>query len=97
MAVLCIVANEYRRAGRCELSFTEIAARAGTSREAARSAIKKARDLRLICVTERPIPGQRHLPNLVTIISLDWLKWLRRPVGDRVGVGVICSPPRIKA
>lgn len=87
LAVLCIVADEYRRSARCELSLAEIAARAGVCRKTAQLAMKEARDLHLIRITERPIPGHRHLPNLVTIISLDWLKWLRRPASDRVGDG----------
>ena len=41
--------------------------------------MRTARDERLISVEERPVPGQKHRPNLVSIISLEWLKWLRRP------------------
>ena len=79
MAVMRVVADEYARAARCELTLDEIAPRAGVCRRTARSAMRTARDERLISVEERPVPGQKHRPNLVSIISLEWLKWLRRP------------------
>jgi hypothetical protein len=87
MAVLCVVAAAYRRTARCDLSLDEIAGRAGVCRKTAQRTMKEARDQHLISITEQPVPGQRHLPNLVTIISPEWLKWLRRPATDRVGGG----------
>jgi hypothetical protein len=71
VAVLRIVADEYRRRARCELLLGEIAARAGVCPKTAQRTMKGARDQRLIGIEERPVPGQRHLSNLVTIISLE--------------------------
>ena len=78
MAVMRIVADEYVRAARCELSLAAIAARAGVCRKTAKRALQKARDKRLISIEERSVPGQKHKPNLIRIISFEWLKWLRR-------------------
>jgi hypothetical protein len=78
MAVMRIVADEYVRSAACELSLAEIAARAGGCRKTAKRALLKARAQRLISIEERPVPGQRHKPNLIRIISFEWLKWLRR-------------------
>jgi len=79
MAVMRVVADEYLRVGRCDLTLDEIAPRAGVCRKTARRAMEKARDQHLISIEVRPVSGQKHLPNLVKIISFEWLKWLRRP------------------
>jgi len=79
MAVMRIICDEYVRGAGCEMSLAAIAARAGVCRKTAKRAMQKARDERLISIDERPVRGQRHKPNLVRIISLEWLKWLRRP------------------
>ncbi len=92
MACLRIVADEYRRRGRCNSSLAEIAARAGVDRKTAQRAVHKAQQQRLISVRKRPVAGQRHLPNVVTIISLEWLRWLRRPA-ERAGGGGHFVPP----
>jgi hypothetical protein len=78
MAVMRIVADEYVRSAGCELSLAEIAARAGGCRKTAKRALLKARTQRLISIEERPVLGQRNKPNLIRIISFEWLKWLRR-------------------
>jgi hypothetical protein len=78
MAVMSVVAGEYRRTTRCELTLDEIAARAGVCRRTARRAIHEARDQHLISIEERPIRGKKHRPNLVKITSFEWLKWLLR-------------------
>ncbi len=79
MAVMRVVADKYLTTSRCELTLDEIAARTGVCRKTARRAMHKARNQHLISIEERPVRGQKHRPNLVHIISLEWLKWLRRP------------------
>jgi hypothetical protein len=101
MAVMRVVADEYVRAAACELSIAAIAARAGVCRKTAKRTIQKAQAERLVSVDERPIRGQRHKPNLVRIISLEWLKWLRRPKDRNEAIqagegGDILYPPRIQ-
>jgi hypothetical protein len=77
MAVFRVVGDEHRGRGRCDMTLDEIAARAGCCRKSAQRAIHAARDERLITIEERRPKGQRkHLPNVVRIISPEWLAWL---------------------
>jgi hypothetical protein len=78
MAVMRVVADEYVKSTRCELTLDEIAARAGVCRKTARRAMTTARDQNLISVELRPVRGRKHRPNLVQIISFEWLKWSLR-------------------
>src|ERR1019366_7488225 len=57
-----------------------IAAMAGCSRTVVQSALRQARSIGLVHVKERPQPGRKHLPNIVTVASPDWAAWLR--IGD---------------
>jgi hypothetical protein len=82
MAVMRVIADEYVRGAGCNLSLAEIAARAGVCRKTAKRATQKAKDQRLISIEERPVRRQRHKPNLIRIISFEWLKWLRRSKTD---------------
>jgi hypothetical protein len=82
MAIMRVVCDEYIRAALCELSLAAIAARAGVCRKTAKRAMQKARNERLINIEERPVRGQRHEPNLIRVISFEWLKWLRRGQDD---------------
>ena len=75
MAVMRIIADEYVRSAGCELSLAEIAAWAGGCWKTAKRALLKAQIQRLISIEERPVPGQRHKPNLIRVISFEWLKW----------------------
>ena len=101
MAVMRVVADEYVRSTRCELTLDEIAARAGVCRKTARRAMATARDQHLISVELRPVRCRKHRPNLVQIISFEWLKWLLRPktrrdqAGEPIG-GHLVSPTKNK-
>jgi hypothetical protein len=77
LAILKIVADEVRAHGVCDLSYDEIAARAGCCRSLARRAIRLARRMGLLTIEERPRPGQKHLTNLVRVRSPEWRAWLR--------------------
>jgi hypothetical protein len=78
MAVMRVVADEYVKSTRCELTLDEIAARAGVCRKTARRAMTTARAQNLISVELRPVRGRKHRPNLVQIISFEWLNWSLR-------------------
>lgn len=78
LAVLRIVGDECRRAGTCDKTLGEVAARAGVGRTTAQRALRVAAMLGMIRVTERRRPYQRSLPNLVTVISAEWRAWLDR-------------------
>ncbi len=85
-AALAVIAGECRERGACTLPIDAIAAIAGTSRSVVKRALGEAKALGLITVTERPRPGQKHLPNVVKIVSLEWRTWIDRgPKRDRLG------------
>jgi hypothetical protein len=77
-AALCIIADECRVHGFCDLSNDAIAARAGGHRTTVQSALRKARELGLITVQNRG-----RLTNVVRIIAPEWLAWLQLGDGER--------------
>ncbi|MDR6101009.1 hypothetical protein QE369_001187 [Agrobacterium larrymoorei] len=82
-AVLCVVGDQVKRHGQCDLPLDRIAAVAGVSRTTCQNALRKARhiDLEHVTVEERPRAGQKNLTNIIRIISKTWLGWLRRSIG----------------
>src|SRR5215203_1036735 len=86
LAVLRIVGDEVRQHGCCDRCVDEIAARAGVCRSLVKNAIRTAARLGLLTVEERRREERRNLPNVVRIISREWLTWLARgpkPIGVR--------------
>jgi hypothetical protein len=81
LAVLKVVADEVRDHGRCDRTLGEIAARAGVCHRLARNAVRQAERLGLLTIEERRRQGQKNLPNVVRVVSREWLTWLTR--GDR--------------
>jgi len=77
-SVLCIVVGEIKRYGVCDLPIDKIAALAGVCRTTVQTTMHEARRLRHIKITERPVTGRKSLPNLVEIISPEWLAWIKR-------------------
>jgi hypothetical protein len=89
LAVLTVVARQIQRAGVCVLPIDAIAALAGVSRSTAKNAVRQARLLGLVLVKERRIPGHKSLTNVVSIVSRDWLAWLKLGGGaHRAVIGV---------
>jgi hypothetical protein len=76
-AVLAVIAREVQRAGRCELYLDKIAAIAGVCRSTAQNALREARRLGLLTVTERRRRGAKSLTNVVEVVSAEWRAWLR--------------------
>jgi hypothetical protein len=76
-AVLSVVAVEVVKRGCCALALDHIASMAGVCRATVRNALKQARVLGLITVEERRQSRWRNLPNLVRIVSKEWLGWLQ--------------------
>src|SRR3954471_21862132 len=87
-AVLAVIAAEQLRHGRCTLTNEHLAALAGVSRTTVKRALRAARGL--IRVEERRVSAWRNKPNISTILSAEWLTWLKRR-----GVGSKLGPPRI--
>ncbi|MCJ2121021.1 hypothetical protein [Methylobacterium sp. J-077] len=78
LAVLRIVGDEVARNGACALCIDAIAARAGVCRRLAQVAIRLAEGDGLLTIQERRHQGRKSDPNVVRIISREWLQWLRR-------------------
>ena len=88
-AALEIVARRWMEAGRCDLTMSEIAGRAGVSDSTARRALRHAVQLGLVEVQQRRRRQAPNLPNLVTIVSAEWRTWLsNRPKRKRRGVRI---------
>jgi hypothetical protein len=83
LATLRIVADEMRDRGSCQLPLAAIAARAGVGVTTARDAIRLAAGDGLATIMERRRRGGRSLPNIVRIISRDWLAWIARGGGSK--------------
>lgn len=78
LAVLRVVGDEMARVGACGLCIDAIAARAGVCRRLAQAAIRLAEGDGLLTIQERRHQGRKSDPNVVRIISREWLQWLRR-------------------
>ena len=76
VAVLRIVADEHRDRGDCALCVDEIAARAGVCHRTVQNALRHAERFGLISTTERRRDGARNLPNIVRVVSREWLTWI---------------------
>jgi hypothetical protein len=81
LAVLRIVADEFRDKGACELPLGAIAARAGVCVTLARDAIRLAAGDGLLIVEERRQHRAKNLPNRVRVISREWITWIKRGPG----------------
>jgi hypothetical protein len=86
-AVLCVIAGETKRHGVCDFPIDKIAALAGVCRTTVQTAMHEARRLGHIKITERPKPGRKSLPNLVEIISREWMTWIKRGPSAARGIG----------
>ena len=78
LAVLRVVGDEMARNGACGLCIDAIAARAGVCRRLAQAAIRLAEGDGLLTIQERRHQGRKSDPNVLRIISREWLQWLRR-------------------
>jgi hypothetical protein len=103
LAVLRIVSDEVRDNGQCVLPIDAIAARAGTCRTTAQNAIREAARQGLLTIQERRREGRRNAPNVLRIISREWLAWIKRgggfkknsPTDNRFGLaGKSAAPQR---
>jgi hypothetical protein len=87
-----IIVDEIVTHGRCDRSLDEIAARAGVCHKTAQRAVRRLSDgkskitgLRWIAVEARPVDGRKHLPNVIMIVSPEWLTWIARgPIRARI-------------
>src|SRR4051794_14894534 len=78
LAVLRIIGDEVRLHGCCDRCVDEIAARAGVCRRMVQNALREAARLGLLTIEERRREGRRNLPNVIRIISKEWMTWLSK-------------------
>src|SRR4051812_13012740 len=86
-SALAVIAAENRKRGDCRLTNKEVADVAGVSISTARNAVRVARALGLISVTERRRTAFRNDSNVVRIADAGWRAWLR--------LGGVKSPARL--
>jgi hypothetical protein len=77
LAALRIISDEVTANGHCDRPLAEIAARAGVGRTTVQNALREAASLGLVTVQERRRQGQVNLPNVVRVVSREWLQWLK--------------------
>lgn len=93
-AALAVVTAEAAKRGDCRLAYEHIAALAGVSKSTVKGAMRHARKLGLLTVTERRASAWRNLPNVVAIVSREWLAWMQLARRGAIpGGGVKSSPP----
>ena len=92
-AVLGVLAWASHSQGSCTLTIDHVAALAGVSGTTVRKAVREARLLGLLKVEERRLSAWRNLPNRVTILSPEWLAWLKLRAR---GVGKVWLSPRVQ-
>ncbi len=94
-AALAVVAAEAGRRGDCRLAIDHIAALAGVGRSTVKNALRQAHALGLVHITERKITGFRNDTNVVTIVSPEWLSWLKlgRRRDEPIGVKTVTGTP----
>ena len=73
-----LVRDEWERHGVFDLCHDEAAARVGTCSKTIQRAQDRLQELALISVELRPQPGRKNLPNVLRIISPQWLVWIER-------------------
>lgn len=83
VAALSVIAESAGEGGVCKASIGEIAARSGTSRSTVQNALRAAQLAGLLVKSERRVPGQKSLTNVVTIISREWSSWIARRGNSR--------------
>jgi hypothetical protein len=86
LAVLGIIGDEVERNGACGLCIDAIAARAGVCRRLAQAAIRLAEGDGLLTIQERRHQGRRNDPNVIRLLSREWLAWLKRRTASRTAV-----------
>lgn len=83
-AAIAVILGEIKRQGVCDLPIDAIAALAGCSRSTTQNALRVARRLAHLRVTERPQRGAKSLTNIVEIVSPELRAWVARgPLAHR--------------
>lgn len=76
-AVLAVIAAEVAKHGACTLTIGHVAALAGVCGQTVRNALRAAGALGFVRIEVRRMTNWRNALNRVTIVSPEWLAWLR--------------------
>ena len=76
-AVLSVIGWQCRHGNACSLPIAAIGALAGVGRTTVKRTFRQARKLGLLHIRERRIPGRKSQTNVITIVSKEWIGWLR--------------------
>jgi hypothetical protein len=95
-AVLKVIGDETAAKGECRLCVDQIAAIAGCSRATVQRATRAARMRGLLTIEERRCSPTKNLPNIIRIISKEWLTWLERGFGRRTTLRCGIRPAVVK-
>lgn len=75
-AVLCVIAGEVKSRDVCKLPIGTIASRAGVCRTTVQTTLHEARRLGHLRIEEVRLARDRNAPNVVKVISREWLTWI---------------------
>lgn len=78
IAALSIIIAQVKSTGRCELYVGQIAAMAGCCSRVVQIAITEAQRQGLIVIERRPRAGKSNLSNVIKIIDLSLIAWMKR-------------------
>jgi len=83
-----LLSDEHAKHGRCTMTLDEQAARIGVCRKTAKRSQDRFEELGLISVEERKVTGRKNLPNVIRIVSAEWLAWIENgPQPRRSSIG----------
>lgn len=85
--MLCAISGEVKRHGFCDFPIDKIGNIADVGRTTTQTAIREAERLGHIRIRERPQPGRKHLPHLITIVSAEWLTWIKLGAVEHSRIG----------
>jgi hypothetical protein len=78
IAALSIIVAQVKSTGRCELYVRQIAAMAGCCGRVVQTAIIEAQRIGLISIERRPRAGRSNLSNVIKIIDVSLVAWIKR-------------------
>jgi DNA-binding transcriptional MocR family regulator len=75
LAVLAVITFS---GGVFDRTIKELADRAKVGHSTVQKALRLAEKLGLVTIEERRVAGRKNLPNVVRVVSLEWLTWIKR-------------------
>jgi hypothetical protein len=83
-ALAAIIREDHLRTGYSDLCHDVAAVRIGACSKTVHRVQRRLEALGWITIEERPRPGRKHLPNIVRIVSREWLAWIERGPAKKI-------------